>query len=180
MEKKHPESIHFAWSRCWTWIPILMDLNHWIYDLWVVPLFSEIGWLQGHTVALGGAYMLPLRAEHQPIQYRIQGWNLLKGLWRGGLCEPNKHYIWIPHVFLHMLTNFQLSRTTSWGIIAFVKSILLPDHFHIQGIPTRCVMSQVQFHTEPNDNLYKRVDVVISEFCENSLETYMELVGFTH
>ena len=52
--------------------------------------------------------------------------------------------------------------------------------FIIQGIPTRCVMSQVWFHTEPNDNLYKRVDVVISEFCENSLKTYMELVSFTH
>ena len=41
-------------------------------------------------------------------------------------------------------------------------------------------MSQVWFHAEPNDNLYKRVDVVISEFCENSLKPYMELVGFTH
>ena len=47
---------------------------------------------------------------------------ILKGLWRGGLCEPNQPYIWIPHVFLHMVTNFQLSRTTSWGIINFCET----------------------------------------------------------
>ena len=40
---------------------------------------------------------------------------------QGGLCGSKKPYIWIPHVLLRMLTNFQLSRTTSYGIIAFCK-----------------------------------------------------------
>ena len=65
-----------------------------------------------------------------------------------------------------MVTNFQLSSTTPSGTL--VKP--LPVYFHIQGIPTRCVMSQVRFHTDPDDNLYKRVDVGISEFCESSLK----------
>ena len=76
----------------------------------------------------------------------------LKGLWKGGICEPNQPYTWIPHVFLHMVTDFQLSRPTSWGIINFCKTPFATGHSHIQGIPTRCVMSQVWFYTEPNDN----------------------------
>ena len=56
-----------------------------------------------------------------------RGWDnhtsfYLKGLWRWGLWEPNKRNIGIPHVFLHLVTNFQPCRTCPWGLMDLSKT----------------------------------------------------------
>ena len=58
--------------------------------------------------------MISLLPMPSYVEVEVVHW---QGLWRGGLWEPNSPNIWIPHVFLHIVTNFQLSRTTTWGIL---------------------------------------------------------------
>ena len=57
---------------------------------------------------------------------------------------------------------------------------MLLVHFHFKGILSRCVMSQIWFHTESNYDSYKRAAVVISEFCEDLSRTYRVHVYMFH
>ena len=63
-------------------------------------------------------------------------------------------------------------------IWASVRPLSLQVNFHTQGLfigtPTRCVKSQVCFHTALDDNLWW-----ISAFRENSLKRFIGLVSFT-
>ena len=108
---------------------------------------------------------------------------LARGLW-----EHDQPIISIPHVFLHLVTNFQLSRTTPWGILNIGNTSFGTSSFpYIMGSNQMCDVTSVVSYLHPMIILYKRVNVVTSEVCENPKKTYMEMcnvmsyvISFTH
>ena len=75
----------------------------------------------------------------------------LKGLWRGGHWELNSPHFWIPHVLLHLVTNFQLCISTGCREnrpLVFIGKI---------GIPNCMWCHTPQIRGNCNGYLYERV-----------------------